>query len=126
MQQNSLFNLPTPPAKPSKPKADPNDLFGSGQIRKQAIKTKEMVVTPRDAEKYTDNYSVPKVGETVLILNINDGIEGVVGYIDEKNLYLDHFFPIQLNIPSLGNMMVRTRLQDIRRKKVLTNGNIKG
>lgn len=39
---------------------------------------------------------VPKVGDRVILSS--DRIKGTVTYVDEKHIFVDHYFPIQLEL----------------------------
>lgn len=61
-----------------------------------------------------------KSGDRVRIPSLN--IKGTVFYVDHKHLYVNHFYPIQVNLDKphcedSTQTMYRTNLKDIKRLK---------
>jgi len=56
---------------------------------------------------------MPKIGDKVLIPSIDH--EGIIDYIDDKNLFNHHFFPIQVHLlePFDYQFLYRTSLKDM-------------
>jgi hypothetical protein len=102
MKQNSLFALT------AKKKTE---------TKAPVLVKEEKVAKEKVAEEPVRHIGVPKEGDTVILLNINNGIEAVVDYVDSKNLYKDYFYPIQCHVPSLNNMMIRSELKNCILKK---------
>jgi hypothetical protein len=66
-----------------------------------------------ELEKKADEVRIPEVGDRVEIPSI--GVTGVISYIDHKHLYVDYFFPIQveLDFDHDNQCMWRTNLKDL-------------
>lgn len=76
----------------------------------------EFVDDPIPTELRQTTTYIPKEGDIIHLLNINNGIEAVVEYVDYKNLYNDYYYPIQTRVPKLNDMMFRTNMKMIKKK----------
>jgi hypothetical protein len=109
--QKSLFSLPQKQA----PKQEQvKETKAPEQTQKSLFNLPTQPTIPTTGKRRSP--IVPDVGETVIILSLNDGVEGVVDFVDHDNLYKDYLYPIQLTVPSLGDMMYRAPLSRIKRK----------
>lgn len=124
MIQNNLFNTSGVKTgristksenKSNTPKSvQQSDLFGNGQRAKRP--DPPAAPTTPEYGKPAQGSPIPEKDETVTVLNLNNGIDGVVQYIDRENIYRDYMYPIQLCIPKLNNMMYRCSLSNVKRK----------
>lgn len=65
------------------------------------------------------NITPPKKGDRVRLKSVN--IKGTIFYVDNRHLFVDHFYPIQVELDKPydenGQTMYRTNLPDIVRLK---------
>jgi hypothetical protein len=66
------------------------------------------------ASKDKFDFRMPEIGDKVEIPSIS--IKGIIQYINQKDLFKAHMYPIQvlLKEPLDGQMMQRTNLKDIK------------
>lgn len=104
--QNSLFGNNAKRVDPPKAPPKQSGLFGN-----------DVPVRQREAPKAPPAIWIPQIDDEINLININDGIEAVVTFVDMPNLHKEYFHPIHCRIPSLKNMMVYVRLDSAKLKR---------